>query len=169
MDLQTQRRPRSGPVERVLFAASAAVLLAACAGAWRARADVAAARTSLAAVEAELRRGEGLLRSLDGRSAGEADRLARRVALNAEAPVPRILAELTRLMPADVRLRALDIRYADDANVAAQVEARSVAAWDAFLERLVASERFARVQPGPESRDGELRVEVRMVFVPGAS
>jgi Tfp pilus assembly protein PilN len=169
MDLQTQPRPRSRPVDRVLCAASAAVLLAACVGAWRARGEVASARASLAAVQAELRQGDGLLRSLEGRGVGEADRLARRVALNAEAPLTRILADLTRLMPEDVRLRSLDVRYADDVSVAAQVEARSVAAWDAFLERLAASGRFARVVPGPETRDGELRVEVRMLFVAGAS
>ncbi len=164
MDLQTQPRPRSGPADRWLFAVATLVLLVACAGAWRARAEAAAARASLALVDAERRQGDDLLRSLEGRGAGEAGRLAGRVALNAEAPLHRILAELTRLMPEDVRLRSLDVRYAEEANVAAQVEARSVAAWDALLEGLVASKWFGSVAPGPELREGEMRGEVRMVF-----
>jgi len=91
------------------------------------------------------------------------------VELNAMAPLPRVLADLTGLMPDDVRLRSLSVAYGDDVTLDASVEARSPEAWDAFLDRLAASRQFRALSPGPERREGEIRATLRMVYTGEAS
>jgi hypothetical protein len=162
MDFSTRPRPRATGLDRLLAIVGAGALAASLLGAYRARADAEEARLSLAAVQQDTRRAEERIQG--GGRASEAERLGLRAALNAEAPVARVLAELTSLMPEDVRLRSLEVTYDAEVGLVAQVEARSVSAWDAFLDRLAASKRFARVEPGPEARQGELRVSVRMVY-----
>ena len=68
------------------------------------------------------------------------------------------------LMPADVRLASLSLAYADGVVVDVQVAARNAAAYDAFLDRLVASPRFTKVEPGDEARDGEIQAHVQMTW-----
>jgi len=167
MDLQSRPRPQAGFFDRLLAIVGLAAFVVAGLLALRARAHAAEAREAVLAVEQDKRRSEERIRAA-GAPAGEAERLAHRVALNAEAPVPRVLAELTRLMPEDVRLRSLSVRYADEVSLVAQVEAKGASAWDVFLDRLAASPHFARITPGPETRDGELRSSLRMVFRPEA-
>jgi hypothetical protein len=169
MDLSTRPRPRTGRGDLLLAVVGALAFAWASVGAIRAREEAARARSALAAVESETSRGEARLRAIGARGGGEAERLALRVALNAEAPVPQVLADLTRLMPEEVRLRALQVSYGDEVSVEAQVEARSVAAWDAFLDRLATSKRFRGVASGPEAREGELRVTIRMLYGAEAS
>ncbi len=169
MDLSSRPRTRPGHAEWWIAVVGVLALAWSGAGALRARAEAARARAALSVVEADSARGEARLRALGTRAPGEAERLARRVALNAEAPVPNVLAELTGLMPQDVRLRSLQISYEDDVSLEAQVEARSVEAWDSFLDRLTASRRFRRIEPGPEAREGALLVSVRMLYDAEAS
>ncbi len=168
MDLQTRPRPRAGYADRLLAIVGAAAFVAASLGALRARAHAAEARATLLAVEQDSRRSEQRIRAA-GTPAGEAERLAHRVALNAEAPVPQVLSELTSLMPQDLRLRSLLVSYGDEVSLVAEVEAKSASAWDVFLDRLATSRRFARIAPGPEAREGELRSSVRMVYRTEAS
>lgn len=170
IDLSSSPRRRSSRADRLLALAGALACLLALASAVRARQEAARARGALATVEAETERGEARLRALGpSRDGGEAERLASRLASNADAPLPRVLADLASLMPGDVRLQTLQVSYGEDVSVEAQVEARSVAAWDAFLDRLEASSRFRALAPGPEAREGELRVTLRMLYAPAAS
>jgi hypothetical protein len=169
MDLSTRPRRRSGRADRLSAIVGAIAFVWASSAAGRARDEAARAQAALAAVETESARAEARLRALGAGAGAEAERLANRVALNAEAPLPRVLAELTDLMPEEVRLRALQVSYDDEVSVEAQVEARSVDAWDAFLDRLATSRRFRGIVPGPEARGGDLRVTIRMRYSPEAS
>ncbi|HET7295005.1 MAG TPA: hypothetical protein VFM88_21480 [Vicinamibacteria bacterium] len=164
MDLSSHPRPRAGTADRVFLATSCLVFLAAALGAVSAR--DAANRAQAAASEAErmAAAAEDRIRSLSPRGPSVADALATRVALNAEAPLPRVLADLTALMPDAVRLRSLSVEYGDEVTLDAAVEARTPEAWDAFLDRLASSRRFQAVTPGPERREGEIRASLRMVY-----
>ena len=51
----------------------------------------------------------------------------------------------------------------------AQVVARDADAYDVLLERLSGSDRFSDVLPGPEAREGEVRVRVRMTYEPSGA
>jgi len=104
---------------------------------------------------------------LEARRKGEGERLASRARLTAEAPPHRVLSELAALLPPDVRLEDLSLVYGSELRVEALVVARRAAAYDILLERLVASPRFSEVNPGPESRDGELRSRVSARFQSG--
>lgn len=169
MDLSTRPRPRASRGDLLLAVAGGLALAWSVAGLLRAREEAARARVALASVEADTARAEARLGTLTTRGGGEAERMANRVALNAEAPVPRVLADLTGLMPEHVRLRSLQVSYDDEVSLDAQVEARNVEAWDAFLDRLSESKRFRGVAPGPEAREGELRVTLRMLYTPEES
>lgn len=169
MDLSTHPRPRVARGDVLLAIVGAVAFLWAAGAAIRAREEAARARSALGAVESEATRNEARLRALGARGGSEAERLAQRVALNAEASVPRVLADLTALMPEEVRLRVLQVTYGEEVSVEAQVEARGVDAWDVFLDRLVASKRFKGITPGPEAREGELRVTIRMLYSGEAS
>lgn len=104
------------------------------------------------------------LTALDSRRRGDGERLAARARLTVEAPPHRVLSDLAALLPPDVRLAGLTLVYDGQLRVEAQVVARHAAAYDAFLDRLVASRRFSGVLPGPESREGELRASLRASY-----
>jgi hypothetical protein len=105
-------------------------------------------------------RNQALVRRLEQAGAGA----FARAALTLEAPPRRVLGELTRVLPEDVRLLDLVLSYEERLQLEALVEARSPAAYDRFLERLAASPAFEAVVPGPEAREGQLRVSVRMAY-----
>jgi len=169
MDLSSRPRPRSGVADRIFLAIAGVAFLASGATAVRTRAAASRAQEAVAEAERASAAAEERIRSLTPRGEGDAERLATRVVLNAEAPLPRVLADLTALMPDDVRLRSLNVAYGDAVTLDASVEARTPEAWDIFLDRLAASKRFDTLSPGPERRAGEIRATLRMRYHGDAS
>lgn len=169
MDLSSHPRPRTGLADRAFLAVAASAFLASALGAASAR--EAAGRAQAAASEAERAAvaTEARIRALAPGGASEAERLAARVELNTTSPLPRVLVDLTDLMPDDVRLRSLSVVYGDDVTLEASVEARTPEAWDVFLDRVAGSKRFHAVSPGPERREGEIHATLRMVYRGDAS
>jgi hypothetical protein len=95
--------------------------------------------------------------------------LAAQALLTADAPPSRVVAELSRLMPADVRLENLRLVYGSRLQVEMRVSARAAGSYDVFIDRLERSPSFSEVLPGDENREGELRALVRAVWrAPGA-
>jgi hypothetical protein len=164
MDLSSRPRQRTRAVDRVFLAVAGAVFVGAALNAVRARDAASQAQRAASEAERVSSAAEERIRSLLPRGPGEAERLAARVELNAIAPLPRVLADLTGLLPDDVRLRSLNVAYGDDVTLEAAVEARTLEAWDVFLDRLAASRRFESLSPGPERREGEIRATLRMVY-----
>lgn len=117
------------------------------------RQDLDATRARLAAVES---------RPLDAT-------IARQTLLTLDAPPPQVVAALAELMPADVRLESVLMRYGDRLEVELRVVARSSTAYDVFLERLASSPRFESVLPGEENRDGEVRAGIKAAYRGGVS
>ncbi|HJS57470.1 MAG TPA: hypothetical protein VKA01_05140 [Vicinamibacteria bacterium] len=169
MDLSSRQRPKTGVADRVFLAVSCAAFLTSAIAAARARDAASQAQAAAAEAQRASEATEERIRSLTPRGPGDAERLATRVELNAEAPLPRVLTDLTGLMPDDVRLRSLNVSYGDDVTLDASVEARSPEAWDVFLDRLAASTRFRALSPGPERREGEIRATLRMIYIAEAS
>jgi len=165
---RVRRRPRWSASERGLVWASA--LLLALAGwwtftAWRdhrhASARVEAARQELAAA-----------RSRDQAAPSRPDPAAAifsRAVLAAEASPGSVLGALAALLPADVRLDGLSLKYSERLELDLRVAARTAPAYDLFLSRLEESPLFERVEPGEENREGEIRTTVRVIFKAGAS
>ena len=83
-----------------------------------------------------------------------------------EAPPSTVLGDVAMLLPAGVRLDSLDLTYGREVEVRLQVVARQAGDYDAFIERLARSARFDGVEPGPERREGEVRVSVRAAYRP---
>jgi hypothetical protein len=92
--------------------------------------------------------------------------IASQALLTAEAPPPRVLADLVALMPADVRLDGVTLTYGEPLGLDVDVAARNASSYDLFLDRLQRSPQFADVLPGEENRDGELRTSIRMTYRP---
>ena len=164
MDLSSRPHPRTGTADRAFLAVACLLFLASAVGAASARDAANRALAAASETERVAAAAEDRIRSLSPRGPGDAEALATRVALNAEAPLPRVLADLTGLMPDEVRLRSLSVAYGDEVTLDASVEARTPEAWDAFLDRLASSRRFHAVSPGPERREGEIRATLRMVY-----
>jgi hypothetical protein len=115
-----------------------------------ARAEREATRERIRTLEAELRR----------------DAIVDQAWLTLEAPPPRVVADLAELLPPDVRLASLDLRYGPRLQMEMAVTARRAAAYDLFLERLAGSPRFRDVTPGNANRAGELRAVVKATYQP---
>lgn len=121
------------------------------------------ARSQLA--EARLRLAE-LRERLQRRDAGPRDDagVSARALAASDAPPSRVLGDVATLLPEGVRLDGLDLTYGREVEVHLQVVARQAGDYDAFIERLTRSARFAGVEPGPERREGEVRVSVRAIY-----
>jgi hypothetical protein len=153
--------------EKALAGAAALVLAA---SAWQALDASREGRRVRASLEQARDASESALaraQALDARDAGQV--LAAQALLTADAPPSRVVAELSRLMPGDVRLEGLNLVYGTRLHVEMRVFARTAGAYDAFMERLERSPSFSDVLPGDENRDGELRAVVRAAWRgPGA-
>jgi hypothetical protein len=163
-DFSTRPRRRSPPpLDLALLAVAAAALAVSvyatvdAAGTER-RASARAQETRREADDARAR-----VRELEARRE-PAQGLASQVLLTAEAPPPRVLADLVALMPGDVRLDGVTFTYGDPLALQVDVAARNASSYDLFLDRLQRSPLFADVLPGEENRDGELRTSVRMTY-----
>jgi len=159
------RSPAQRPPAWDLALAAAGILAAAlCARAVvEARAEGTAVRESLAEVRREIAGLERQTSSLE-RRAGEGP--TGQAWLTAEAPPPRVLAELGDLLPPDVRLAGLSLGYGRTLEIEMRVVARSPRAYDRLLERLESSPRLRDLSLGAESRDGEVETTVRATFEP---
>jgi Tfp pilus assembly protein PilN len=159
------RRRRARPGDLALLAAGTTAFLLstyATANAWnglqRARARVAETRRESEAAQSRVR-------ELDARRE-PTEAIAYQALLTAEAPPPRVLADLVTLMPGDVRLEGVSMTYGDPLSLRVDVVARTASSYDLFLDRLQRSPLFANVLPGEENRDGELRTSVQMTYRP---
>ena len=102
-------------------------------------------------------------RALQGRKGPDAV-LSSRAFLTAEAPPPRVLADLESILPGDVRLMALTLDYGERLVLGMQLAARHAASYDQFLQRLQQSALFVDVRPGEEMRDGGVRAQVQAEY-----
>jgi len=164
MDFRTRRDSRLAVADAILLGLAGLALATSVWSALRAHGELGSVRAALSAVQAEVASAQARLRSLAAHRSGEGERLAARQELTVEAPPTRLLAEVTALLPEQVRLRSVNLGYGDVVLVDLEVEARTAAAWDELLERLSRSRHFSSVRPGEEQRDGEVRAAVRMTW-----
>ena len=129
------------------------------------RAEGSAARARLAEVRGEI---EGARRRVSDLERRSGDGVTGQVWLTAEAPPPRVVAQVSDLLPPDVRLDALSLTYGRSLEVEMRVVARTPGAYDRLLQRLEASPRLKDLVLGAESREGRVETTVRAIFVPGS-
>jgi hypothetical protein len=163
-DFSSQPRPRSASVAQKAMVALAGLVLLASAGyafaAWRDSGQVGA---RLQQARGEAQAALARARAFDSRQdAGQL--LAAQALLTADAPPSRVVAELSRLMPGDVKIEDLRLVYGSRLQVEMRVTARGAASYDLFLDQLERSPAFGDVLPGDENRQGELRALVRAVW-----
>lgn len=127
--------------------------------------DLRRAREHAAEARREADADQGRLRVLESRRGAEGT-LGTQALLTADAPPPRVVADLGSVMPADVRLESLALTYGDAVTLEMQVAARAASAYDAFLQRLEGSPLFADVTPGEENRGADVRASVRATYRP---
>ncbi len=164
MDFRTRRESRRTLADVILVGLAGATLLASAWGAVRARGELGSVRAALTDMRSDVNSARARLRSRGARRLGDGERLASRLELTAAAPPVLILAEITSLLPDQVRLRSVSLGYGDVVAVDLEVEARTAGAWDEFLDRLSGSPHFTALRPGEEQRDGELRAHVSMTW-----
>lgn len=163
-DFSTKGRPpetRTADLA-LLGAAGLALALAAAsaAGAWS---DLRRVQSDLAKTRGETEAAALAARDREARKGPDAV-LSARALSTAESPPPRVLADLEGLLPADVRLIALDLDYGERVELGLQVAARRAGSYDLFLQRMQQSPSFADVRPGDEVRDGGVRAQVRATY-----
>jgi len=157
-------RPRTEGLRTAEAVLLGAALLAAAGSGWLAwdstRGLRDAERVTQALGEADAER----LRSPESAADRALDEHLASLLLTHESPPPAVLAELTTLLPGDVRLARVEMRYGRTLVLLIDVVARDPAAYDRFLERLCGSPRFSGVSPGAEIREGEVRSAVRATY-----
>jgi len=157
------KRPDLRAADMALLGAAAVALalaIASAAGAWS---DLRRATADLTAARREAADAAGRARSLEGRRGPDAA-LSSRAFLTAEAPPPRVMADLESVLPGDVRLVTLTLDYGERLNLVMQLSARHAASYDQFLQQLQQSPLFADVRPGEEVRDGGVRAQVQATY-----
>lgn len=160
------RRPDVRTADLAFLAATALALslaVTSAAGAWG---DLRRATANLRKVRNEGEAVSLLARAHESRKGPDAV-LSARAFLTAEAPPPRVLADLETLLPPDVRLRTLTLDYGERLDLGLQVAARRAASYDLFLKRLQESPLFTGVRPGEEVRDNGVRAQVRATYRSG--
>ena len=165
-DFSTRPRARRPPALELALVTGG--LLAAALGARvvvGTRAEGSAARARLAEVRGEI---EGARRRVSDLERRSGDGVTGQVWLTAEAPPPRVVAQVSDLLPPDVRLDALSLTYGRSLEVEMRVVARTPGAYDRLLQRLEASPRLKDLVLGAESREGRVETTVRATFVPGS-
>jgi hypothetical protein len=159
-DFSTTPRPRRPPAREVLALVFAFLALAfAMVSAAKTRGEVRAAREKLAGVHREIDSLNARLQGADAQTT-EQDEMLGRASAAGETPPDRIVSALARALPEDARVERLTIDYGDAITLDMTVVARDASAWDRALDRLVRSGPFEEVIPGPERREGEIRVNL---------
>lgn len=142
---------------------------AAALSAWQASSELSLRRADVARVAREADEASRKLRAIDAAQGSAAAALAAQAEGTLDAPPPRVVADLSSAMPADVRLESVDLDYRDRIFVDLRVRARTPEAYDLFLDRLARSGRFREIVPGPENRSGELSASVRASYAIGGT
>jgi hypothetical protein len=167
-DFSTRPRARAfSPPQRTLFLAgiaAAALAIWAAADAWR---ECRAAEARLLEVRREAESARARARELQERR-GPGHAMAAQALLTADAAPPRVVAAVAELLPGDVRLDGISLRYADQVEVELRVAARTPGSFDLFLDRLQSSPSFAGVLPGEEDRRAQMRATIRGRYQPGS-
>ena len=117
------------------------------------------ARASVEDVRREIAAAEARAKALQP-AAGDEGALGARAVWSAEAPPPRVVAALAQMLPRDVRLETLILRYGAQLEVEMTLTARTAADYDRFLQALESSPAFDRVVLGDESRADAVRASV---------
>jgi len=164
IDFSTRPRRRLWTADAALVGAAAAALVLSGLLCWNATSDLGRRRDDVARAAREADAAAERAEAAERRRGPLSAVLVAQVRESAEAPPPRIVAELSALLPPEVRLQSLDLDYRERLVVDLHVAARRADAYDQFLARLAASDRFADLVPGPESRQGELTASVRMSY-----
>ncbi len=151
------RAGRASAWDTLAVLAGALLLVLAVGGAWRAHGEARLAQGRLADVRREVADASERLRALEARARGE----ARGLLPAAEAPPAWIVAGVAAVLPRDARLERMSIDYARGGALEMHVVARDATSWDLLLARLERAPEFRDVQPGPESRDAEVRSVIR--------
>jgi hypothetical protein len=157
------KRPDVRTADLLLLAVAAlalALAVTSAAGAWG---DLRRAAWSLEQARRETTTAADQRRALEWRKGPDAV-LSSRAFLTAEAPPPRVLADLESILPGDVRLVALTLDYGERLVLRMQLAARHAASYDQFLQHLQQSPVFADVRPGEEVRDGGVRAQVQAEY-----
>lgn len=150
--------------ERLLLGTAAALLLASAARAPGAIRDARESEARIAELRREVESDRDRLRALESRRRAGGDLLTSQLVLTAEAAPARVLAEITELLPPDVRLESASFSYSSRLEIETQLVARRPASYDVFLERVAGSPLFTEVLPGPEAREDEMRASLRMAY-----
>ena len=157
-------RPPGRRREELLLAAAALVFMASALSAFQAWSEARTTDAYLAGLRREVEQDRERLRALEARRRSGGNLLTSKLVLTAEAPPARVLAEISALMPPDVRLENVTLAYGARLEIEAQTVARRPASYDLFLERLAGSPLFGEILPGPEMREGEMRGTLRMTY-----
>lgn len=166
-DFSTRRRPRGGGAgDMALLAAAGALLAASVYAAGSAWADARHARASVEEVRQEIATAEARAKALQP-AAGAEGVVGARAVWSATAPPPRVVAALAQMLPRDVRLETLSLRYGAQLEVEMTLTARSATDYDRFLQALESSPVFDRVVLGDESRTDAVRASVRARYLGG--
>ena len=163
-DFSSHARPRRSSIDALIFGAGCLAMGAACFTAWQASSELSLRRAEVARVVREADDATRRLRDIDAGRGSTEGALAAQAEGTLDAPPPRVVAELSSAMPADVRLESVDLDYRDRVFVDLRVRARTPQAYDAFLERLSKSGRFREIVPGPETRSGEVTASIRASY-----
>jgi len=153
-------RRGAGPADLVLLTVSILAILLAAQASWSAWRGAVRARGEADQARRDAQQSATASRSLQSLR-GPADTLSARALLTAEAPPPRVLADLESVMPKDVRLESVTLAYDDRLRLELHVAARRGAAYDEFLTRLAMSPLFGEVVPEAETRSGEVKASVK--------
>jgi hypothetical protein len=157
------RRPELEAGDVALLAAAAIALALAVGSAASAWTDLRRATADLDTARREAADAAGRARALEGRKGPDVV-LSSRAFLTAEAPPPRVMADLESVLPGDVRLIALTLDYGERLDLGMQLSARHAASYDQFLQRLQQSPLFADIRPGEEVRDGGVRAQIQATY-----
>lgn len=160
----TPRRRRPHRWEVTAVAVALLVLAWAARAAWTARVETQAARAELYEMRREMDAVRPRLRALEARSTAGVERRARAAAAGAAPPV-RIVDAVAAVLPAEARLERLSIDYGRGVSLEMQVVARDASAWDRLVDGLERAPEFTDVEPGPETREGELRTVLHARWV----
>ena len=164
-DFSTERRSsRSG---LALALAGALALGVAAQQALVARAELGRAEARVAEARREVSALRERLKQIEARPGVDQAAMARAFAATTKPPA-QVVRDMVTLMPPGVRLDRLDLTYGPEVEVLVRVVARRALDYDEFLDRLAVSSRFGSLEPGPETREGELRTTVRAVYRGGS-
>ena len=159
-----RRRQRPGSADLLLLSAAGLAVLVAAVSALGSWSDLRRAQGALQRTREELGSARSRAKALEPGTGGANAVLASRILLSREAPPQAVMAELSGLLPPDVRLDDVRLDYGARLSVELRVRARDAAAYDLFLERLAGSPRFVGVVPGDEARGRELTAVLRLSY-----